>query len=136
MRKFCHVMPPCVFFQNCTSRACIGIFIFVYILLSAVVLTVLVEFANLMFLWPGIDPLSLQKWLQFWGLHKYWLNAIVSIRLKLKINYLPDTMYLILINAHRVCQQIYSSIYDKTVTQVFYIKFCNTQRPNLSLHVC
>lgn len=38
----------------------------------------------------------------------------------LKINYLPDTMYLIPINAHRVCQQIYSSIYDKTVTQVFY----------------
>lgn len=38
----------------------------------------------------------------------------------LKINYLPDTMYLILINAHRVGQQIYSSIYDKTVTQVFY----------------
>lgn len=70
-----------VCFSNCTSGACIRIFIFVCILLSAVVLTVLVEFANLMFLWPGIDPLSLQKWMQFWGLHKYWLNAIVSIKL-------------------------------------------------------
>lgn len=75
----CHHV--CFFKIVLQEHVLIGIFIFVYILLSAVVLTVLVEFANLMFLWPGIDPLSLQKWLQFWGLHKYWLNAIVSIRL-------------------------------------------------------